>query len=461
MMSDAVELELATSPRAGRAATRLYRQNIAGCLDARIGAHGLDAAALKGWVDKLAGPLADLKQAHATGSLPLLRLPSEEADIVAAEQALARLSSGAKLLVFLGMGGSSLGGQALAQLGGWNVPGVTDAAQRARPRTRFYDNLDAGTLGLALKNFDLATTRFIITSKSGGTPETLAQAIAALQAVDAAGLGARSAELFLGITEPARAGVRNGLRDLLEARGIPILDHPTAIGGRYSALTVVGLLPAIARGLDPRALRAGAQAAVDQMLSATHPSACAPAVGAALAVALAREKSTRVMVFMSYADRLQRLGAWYVQLWAESLGKGGQGTTPLGCIGPLDQHSQLQLFMDGPREHALTVLRVAGSDPGPVIDPKLAKLAGLDVMAGRTVGELVAAQSHAVPEALARAGRPVRTIDIERLDETTLGGLMMHFMLETILAGRLMGVDPFDQPAVELAKVLTRERLAR
>ncbi len=197
------------------------------------------------------------------------------------------------------------------------------------------------------------------------------------------------------------------------------------------------------------------------MLSATHPSACAPAVGAALAVALAREKSTRVMVFMSYADRLQRLGAWYVQLWAESLGKGGQGTTPLGCIGPLDQHSQLQLFMDGPREHAMTVLRVVNADPGPTIDPALAKLAGLDVMAGRTVGELVAAQSHAVPEALARAGRPVRTIDIERLDEATLGGLMMHFMLETILAGMLMGVDPFDQPAVELAKVLTRERLAK
>lgn len=460
-MSDAIELDLVAPSRGGRAATRLFRQNIAGCLDGRIGAHGLDAGTLARWIDKAAGPLADLKAAHANGSLPLLRLPTDEADIIAAEQALARLSNGAKLLVFLGMGGSSLGGQALAQLGGWNVPGVTDAAQRARPRTRFYDNLDAGTLGLALKNFDLATTRFIITSKSGGTPETLAQAIAALQAVDAAGLGSRSAELFLGVTEPARAGTRNGLRDLLSSRGIPILDHPTAIGGRYSGLSVVGVLPALARGLDPRALRAGAQAAIDQMLAASHPSACTAAVGAALAVALAREKSTRVMIFMSYADRLQRLGAWYVQLWAESLGKGGEGTTPLACIGPLDQHSQLQLFMDGPREHAMTVLRVANGAPGPVIDPALAKLAGLDVMAGRSIGELVAAQSHAVPEALARAGRPVRTIDIERLDEASLGGLMMHFMLETILAGWLLGIDPFDQPAVELAKVLTRERLAR
>lgn len=459
-MAEPVELDV-TASRTGASPARLYRQSIAGCLDARIGNHGLDQATLSKWLDRATGPLADLKAAHANGSLPLLRLPLDEADIVAAEQALARLSAGAKMIVFLGMGGSSLGGQTLAQLGGWNIPGAADAEQRSRPRTRFYDNLDASTLALAFKGIDLATTRFVITSKSGGTPETLVQAIAALQAVDAAGLGARSAELFLGITEPARPGVRNGLRDLLSSRGVPILDHPTAIGGRYSGLTVVGLLPAMARGLDPRALRAGAQAAIDQMLSAAHPSACAPAVGAALAVALAREKGTKVMVFMSYADRLQRLGAWYVQLWAESLGKGGQGTTPLGCIGPLDHHSQLQLFMDGPREHALTVLRLMNAEPGPVIDAGLAKLAGLDVMAGRAAGELVAAQAQAMPEALARAGRPVRTFDIDRLDERTLGGLMMHFMLETILAGWLMGIDPFDQPAVELAKVLTRERLTK
>ena len=460
-MNDPVELDVSLSVAgSGGASTCLYHQSIAGCLDERIGAHGLDRGTLAAWIDQTAAPLAKLKAAHADGSLPLLRLPREEADLIAAEAALKKLSAGAKMIVFLGTGGSSLGGQALAQLGGWNIPGTADAEQRNRPRTRFYDNLDASTLGLAFKGIDLATTRFVITSKSGGTPETLVQALAALQAVDAAGLGARSAELFLGITEPARAGARNGLRELLSSRGIPILDHPTAIGGRYSALTVVGLIPAMARGLDPRALRAGADAVMQQALSASHPSESAPAVGAALAVALAREKATKVMVFMSYADRLQRLGAWYVQLWAESLGKGGQGTTPLGCLGPLDQHSQLQLFMDGPREIALTVLRVNNSDPGPTIDPALARLAGLDVMAGRTVRELVAAQAQAVPEALGRAGRPVRTIDIERLDAATLGGLMMHFMVETILAGWLLGLDPFDQPAVELAKVLTRERLS-
>ncbi len=460
-MTDPVELDVSGAASGSASAQRLYHQNIAGCLDGRIGAHGLDRATLASWLDKTSAPLAKLKAAYADGSLPLLRLPREEADIIAAEAALKKLSAGAKMIVFLGIGGSSLGGQALAQLAGWNIPGAADAEQRNRPRTRFYDNLDASTLALAFKGIDLAATRFVITSKSGGTSETLVQALAAFQAVDAAGLGHRSSELFLGVTEPARPGVRNGLRDLLSSRGIPILDHPTAIGGRYSALTVVGLIPAMARGLDPRALRAGADAVLQQALTAAHPSASAPAIGAALAVALAREKGIKVMAFMSYADRLQRFGAWYVQLWAESLGKGGQGTTPLGCLGPLDHHSQLQLFMDGPREHALTVLRVKNAESGPVIDPALAKLAGLDVMAGRSVSELVAAQAQAVPEALNRAGRPVRTIDIERLDAVSLGGLMMHIMLETILAGWLMDLDPFDQPAVELAKVLTRERLSR
>jgi glucose-6-phosphate isomerase len=167
------------------------------------------------------------------------------------------------------------------------------------------------------------------------------------------------------------------------------------------------------------------------------------------------------MVMMPYADRLGKLSEWYVQLWAESLGKDGQGTAPIPCLGPLDQHSQLQLFMDGPKEHCITVVRVPGAGTGPRLDPKLCEKAGLAFMAGRAVGDLVAAQAQAVPEALLRAGRPVRTFDLARLDERALGALMMHLMLETILAGRLLGVDPFDQPAVELSKVITRERLTQ
>src|SRR5690606_32383940 len=200
-----------------------------------------------------------------------------------------------------------------------------------------------------------------------------------------------------------------------DEHGIPLLDHHTGIGGRYSVLTNVGLLPAIARGLDVRALRAGAAEIVSAMRSAASAAELPAAVGAAANIALAKERGVRISVMMPYADRLARFAHWYVQLWAESLGKDGEGTTPIACLGPLDQHSQLQLFMDGPREHLITVLRLATSDTGPRIEPELAAMAGLDEMAGRHVGDLVAAQTHGVPAALTSAGRPVRLFDIDRL----------------------------------------------
>jgi glucose-6-phosphate isomerase len=439
----------------------LLLQRVDGCLDKTIGAAGLTQSELDAWLDKLEPALAGLKADYASGKLPLLRIPEATDDIVPCETAIARLSDGAQTIVFFGTGGSSLGGQALAQLTGWNIPGGADAAQRARPRTRFYDNLDGLTLERALAAFDLSRTRFVVVSKSGGTPETMVQAVCALQAVIAAGLEQQIPRLFLGVTEPAQAGKTNALRSLFEGYGIPLLEHHTGIGGRFSGLTNVGLLPALSRGIDVRALRGGAKTVVDALLAAKHPRDFAPAIGAATAIGLSRDRGIRVMVMMPYADRLGKLSEWYVQLWAESLGKDGQGTAPIPCLGPLDQHSQLQLFMDGPKEHCITVVRAPIAGTGPRLDPGLCKKAGLAFMSGRTVGDLVAAQAHAVPEALLRAGRPVRTFDLARLDERTLGALMMHLMLETILAGRLLGVDPFDQPAVELSKVITRERLTR
>ncbi len=437
-----------------------YVQSVGGCMSAAIGPHGIDAATLNRALDRLAAPLESLKQAYTDRSLAILRIAEDTEDIVAAERALAALSVGAKTLVFFGTGGSSLGGQTLAQLAGWNIPGGADKEQRKRPRTRFYDNLDAATMTGALTSLDLATTRFIVTSKSGGTVETLSQAIAALSAVKAAGLESRIPELFLGLTEPAVAGKKNGLRDLCTAHNIPLLDHHTGIGGRFSVLTNVGLLPALARGIDVRALRKGAAGVVAAMRDAPHPRECAPAVGAATTIALASEKRVSTQVMMPYCDRLGRFGDWFVQLWAESLGKDGKGTTPIACLGPLDQHSQLQLFMDGPHDHLVTVMRTPSLGMGPRIDAEMAKTAGIAFMGGRTIGDLVSAQTKAVPEALLRAGRPVRTFDIPLLDETATGALLMHFMLETVFAASLLGIDPYDQPAVELAKTLTRDSLA-
>ncbi len=437
---------------------RPYRQSVAGCLERAIGADGLTAEELSLWVEGIAPHLDALRAAHEDGSLPLLNILAEQADIDAAAGALRRLSVGASSIYFFGTGGSGLGGQALAQIAGWNIPGGASAAQRQRPRIRFFDNLDPLTQQ-GLLQMDLPSVRFVVISKSGGTAETLAQVITALSAVKDAGLAHRIPQLFLGITEPAAVGKPNGLRVLFDSLGIPMLDHHTGIGGRFSCLTNVGLLPALARGLDAKALRAGAATVVDAMLRTSKPEDFAPAIGAATLVALSKLRGIRTVVMMPYADRLAKFAEWFVQLWAESLGKKGEGTTPLPALGPVDQHSQLQLFMDGPKEVAITIVRTATKGLGPLIDADLAERAGSDVLGGKHIGDLVDAQSHAIEAALIKAGRPVRTFDVDVLDEHVMGALLMHFMLETILAGRLLGLDPFDQPGVELAKKLTRKRL--
>jgi glucose-6-phosphate isomerase len=398
--------------------------------------------------------LAWLRDRHADGGLKLLRLPEKRDDIAEILGYAALLRDGTSDVVLLGTGGSSLGGQTLAQLAGHAVPGV--GALRSPPRLHFMDNLDPDSYGALLERLPLNTSRFVAVSKSGGTGETLMQTIAALEAIKAAGLDPHAH--MLGLSEPARPGKANGLRDLLSAHQIRVMEHDANIGGRYSVLTNVGLLPAAVCGLDIGAIREGAGLALAPIIAGKPPAEVPAAVGAALAVALSDSKP--ISTLMAYADRLERFTHWYVQLWAESLGKDGKGTTPLAALGPVDQHSQLQLFIAGPRDKLFTVLTVAPAGRGPRITADLAKLAGEPEFAGKTIGDLVAAEGRATAETLAKNGCPVRTLHLPRLDERHMGELLMHFMLETIIAARLFGVDPFDQPAVEEGKVLAKKYLA-
>src|SRR5215831_6622925 len=360
-------------------------QSIDGARAEGIGRHGLEAKALDEALARSAGALDWLRERHADGKLPLLRLPEKRDDLGAIRAAAASLADGATDVVFLGTGGSSLGGQTLAQLAGHAVPGV--GALRTGPRLHFMDNLDPDSYALLLARAPLATTRFVAISKSGGTGETLMQTIAALDAVRAAGLTAKIGENFLGISEPP-AGKRNGLRELLAPDCVPMLDHDPGVGGRYSVLTNVGLLPAALAGLDIAAVRVGAAAALAPVLAGRPPAEVPACVGAALAVALAERRGKTISVLMAYADRLERLTRWYVQLWAESLGKDGKGTTPIGALGPVDQHSQLQLYMAGPRDKLFTIVTTGTAGRGPRIAADLAALAGEPDFAGRTMGDL-------------------------------------------------------------------------
>ena len=430
-------------------------QNIDAALEKTIGPHGVADAALSGALARSEAALDRLRQHYTEGTLPLLRLPEKQDDLAGIREAAARLKDGASDIVILGTGGSSLGGQTIAQLAGFNVPGV--GALRDPPRIHFIDNLDASSFEIMLKRLPLKTSRFVAISKSGGTAETLMQTIAVMSALKAA--GADVSKAMLGISEPAKSGKRNGLRDLLTQAGVSLLEHDTQVGGRYSALTNVGLVPAAALGLDIGALRQGAGRALGPVLAKKKPAEVPAALGAALNVALAESRGKSISVLMAYADRLERFTHWYVQLWAESLGKNGKGTTPVGALGPVDQHSQVQLFIAGPRDKLFNVLTVSGKGLGPKMDGELAKIAGEPGFAGKTIGDLATAEARATAETLAKNGCPVRTFAIDRLDEATLGELMMHFMLETIIVAHLMGIDAFDQPAVEEGKVLAKKYL--
>ena len=404
-----------------------------------------------GVLARAAGALDKLRAQHKDGSLPLLRLPEKRDDLSSILGFARLLREGATDIVFLGTGGSSLGGQTLAQLAGHAVPAL--GALRS-PRLHFLDNLDPESFGAALEQLPLKTTRFVAISKSGGTGETLMQTIASISAVKAAKLDPH--ERFFGISEPLKPGKSNGLRALLESIDVPMLDHDPGVGGRFSVLTNVGILPAAVCGLDISAIRAGAGDALAPILAGKSPAEVPSAVGAALSVAVNKP----ITVMMAYADKLERFTRWYVQLWAESLGKDGKGTTPVGALGPVDQHSQLQLFNAGPRDKLFTIVTVGAAGKGPKIDAEMSKLVGEPGFAGKSIGDLVAAQGRATAETLAKNGCPVRTIHLEKADERHLGELLMHFMLETIIAAHLIGVDPFDQPAVEEGKVLAKKYLA-
>jgi len=427
-----------------------YAQDLRHCFPAQSGAHPLGHAAVDEKRAALQPHLKELRASARAKGQPLYETVLRRDDLKAAEPVVQHLLNNTTDLCLLGVGGSGLGAQAVAQLKGWRTPGVMDRVGNLR--FHVFDNLDGASFAHALATLDLRTTRFLIVSKSGSTGETLMQSLAVAEALTKAGGAKYMKHHFAAVTEPTDNPVRRFATEI----GCPVLDHPLDIGGRYSVLSLVGMLPAMLLGLDAVRMRDGALAVWNRIF---QDDAAEPVEGAALAIAAA-EAGFGELVLMPYGDRFERFGAWWRQLWAESVGKQGQGQAASTALGPVDQHSQLQLYLDGPNVRAFTVLSAAQKGEGPRPDRDFAERIGAGYLGGHALGDLVAAQTRATAETLARRGRPVRTMTVDSLDEHALGALFMHFMLETILAAKLMGIDPLDQPAVEEGKRLARAYLA-
>jgi glucose-6-phosphate isomerase len=407
------------------------------------GAGGIDRAAFEALRRETAPGIAGLIAAKRDNSLPLFNLPERHDDLERLGVIARDLRQRFDDVVVLGTGGSSLGGETVLALA---PPGQL-------PRLHVMANVDPVTIADLERLTDPKRTAVIVISKSGSTAETLTQFLVLLPRLrDALGLD-HVGGAVVAITEPGD----NPLRRLAARLGATVLDHDPNIGGRYSVLSLVGLLPALIAGVDAGAIRRGAAAVWRRLTEQTIDSP--PAAGAALAAAAARAGLGQT-VLMPYIDRLDTFGLWFRQLWAESLGKDGHGTTPIRALGTVDQHSQLQLYLAGPPDKLFTLITAPSAGVGRPVERTLVDDARLSYLVGHTLGDLLDAEARATFETLVRNRRPTRRIALERLDAEALGALFMHFMLETILTARLWGVDPFDQPAVEEGKVLARQYLA-
>lgn len=397
--------------------------------------------ALSPQLDPLRHQLRDWRRGepHSFYSLPFVD------DFHAIRERATRITRRFERTIVFGIGGSTLGGETLVRtLGDTTHP------------VQFFDNIDPTTLA-GLDLVDWRHTALLVISKSGNTAETLAQFLGLLPQLESR-LGAQLSEHVQVITENHDGALARIAKEL----AIEIIEHPP-VGGRYAVLSVVGMLPAAIAGVDIETLLAGARTMAeecgrDDMMEN-------PAFFNGAAQYLHAQHGRHICVFMPYVDRLRPLGLWYRQLWAESLGKRDRdghahGLTPALAMGVTDQHSQLQLYLDGPDDKQYTLLADPKLGPqGARVPSRYTGLPAAAPLAGHTTGELLLAEFRATRETLTRHQRPNRTILLDTRDPAAIGALILLLELETVVVAGLLGVDPFDQPAVEESKMLARQYL--
>jgi glucose-6-phosphate isomerase len=397
---------------------------------------------------------------HREGVLGFLDLP-DDAALLAQSVDYARARAGRyDDVVLLGIGGSALGPIALRtalRAPSWNA--LSAEARGGWPPLLVLDNVDPVTIDATLARLDLARTLFIVTSKSGGTAETMSQYLIVRDRLERARLPL--AEHLVFVTDPAKGA----LRPIAEREKIPALDIPPNVGGRFSVLTPVGLLPASLIGIDAAALLDGARD-MRERCRARDLTANPAGVFALLQWLADTTAGKHVDVLMPYSDPLRDFALWFVQLWAESLGKirpDGRhvGATPLPALGATDQHSQVQLFMEGPADKTITFVAVREPGVDITIPRSHEDVSELAYLGGHSLAELISIEQRATAGALARRGRPNMTITIDRVDAWHVGGLMMLLEIATAYAGELYGIDAFNQPGVELGKQFAYAMLGR
>jgi glucose-6-phosphate isomerase len=366
-------------------------------------------------------------------------------------------------LIHIGIGGSALGTKALVQALRpplWNL--MSRADRKGRPRIHFLENVDPDEVTELVSRLNPKKTIVHVVTKSGETTETMANFMIVRGWLTRAVGKEKARRGIIATTDPQKGP----LRQLVQAEGYASLPIPPTVGGRFSVLTAVGLFPAAMLGIDIRGLLAGA-GDMENVCRDSDPWKNPAMMRSALLYLAAERKKKPITVLMPYAQAMTGLADWYVQLVAESLGKkqnrAGQvvnaGLTPIRAVGATDQHSQLQLFLEGPCDKTITFLRIERFQRRGPIPQSAHKVPGIEELAGHTLEELIHLELEATEHVMMKAHRPNGRLTLSSLTPFALGQLIYFLELEVVYTAGLYGINPFDQPAVQAGKEIVHRAL--
>ncbi len=418
--------------------------------------YGISAEQVSSLGAVAAAAQAAVQKNRGTGWLGWMELPYNQQEILTKVETLAaQVRKDFDNFVVLGIGGSALGPIAVQYALNHQRYNDLPADKRNGPKFYVEDNIDPERMASLLDVIDVKKTCFNIVTKSGATAETMSQYLIISKLLQKE-VGAGWQKHIIATTDPEKGN----LIQMAKKEGFALFFIPPTLGGRFSELCPVGLLPAAVCGIDIRGLLEGA-AAMDERCKSPDVWKNPALLEAVLQYIAMEEMGTNVQVVMPYADSLKYMADWFCQLWAESLGKNvtrkgmavNVGQTPTKALGVTDQHSQLQLYTEGPYDKVITLLKVENFRNESPIPHGCEEFADVAFLGGKSLNQLIEAERQGTEYALYRAGRMNQTIILPEVSAYTLGQLLYFFEMTTAYAGELLDIDAFNQPGVEESKI--------
>ncbi len=415
--------------------------------------------------DKIANIISDLnKRKDKNGQwLQWMNLGYNEETLWYVKEYAAMVKGRFDNILVLGIGGSALGGIAVTEAllkPYWNL--LSEEQRDGLPRIFFLDNIDPDTMNGLFEVLDLKKTLVNVITKSGSTAETMSQFMIVKDRLEKE-LGDNYRYNIVATTDK-KTGI---LRQIAEQEGYKTFVVPDDVGGRFSVFSAVGLLPFALVGLDIDEMVNGIKD-MDLALKNTDIHNNIAAQNALIHYLMDTKKGKNLSVMMPYSSRLKYVSDWYVQLWAESLGKNKDkegndvniGPTPIKALGATDQHSQIQLYNEGPNDKVINFIRVENFDTQLDI-PNIFEYTGIGYLGGKTINQLINAEADSTRVALSDYNRPNVTITLEKIDSYNVAQLLYMLEIQTAITGELYNIDAFNQPGVEQAKNYTYALMGR